>query len=235
MTGIETALLISQLAGPLMSMLGGGGDVEGRQSFEGMGSISPQAMMHTNQDLLSRLMGAATERAGQPISLSSATQVQQPGAFTGGGMPFPIGLVAQDPALGNPSLLNRPGLGEYQNIMTGLGGGGGVEGGSVVPGSGYTSPIDTPRRAVPRNQSGADVGGGGGEDPSAGGASAASPAPRQTAPRQTARRSSIADGDYGQLVRASDLELTTDFNPGDDLKQAMGAVDLLLQAYGGNV
>lgn len=47
----------------------------------------------------SRLAGVAE----QPITLRGA-YAQQPPVFTGGGLPFPIGVTGQDPALASPNL-----------------------------------------------------------------------------------------------------------------------------------
>lgn len=84
-------------------------------SFEGNGQIAPVAMMSQTNALMNALGKALTSRAMTPISLASSV-VQQPGAYSGGGLPFPIGNVASDPALANPSLLNAPGMGEFEEL-----------------------------------------------------------------------------------------------------------------------
>lgn len=218
MTGFETALIISQLAGPIMSMFGGGGSQGERQSFEGS-SVDPERMLGQANILAGRLGRALSERAGQPINLPSA-YAQQPGAYTGGGLPFPIGLVAQDPALANPSLLTRPGATEFAHLFDNLGemsAIGGVHANDGVGIDGYQphedAAIDPTRTAVPKSLGG--------------GAPQAEPVlPASAGPR----RRSNDSGAYGQLVRASDL--TDQGANGDDLKKAMGSVNLLLQAYG---
>lgn len=212
--------------------------------------------MAGNQELLSRFGQAMTERMGQPVSLPSA-YVQQPGAYTGGGMPFPIGLVAQDPAGANPSLLSRPGMGEFANIFKGLDfgggssgvpdgvgrntppGGGATGGDSIIPGAnidpdGPLGPggelgdafdnffLPQFDQRTDENRQGTTDGG----EPRQGNAAEGSTGPRR-------RVIGEADGDYGQLVRAKDLIPGDEqAQPGDDFKQAMGAIDLLLQAQG---
>jgi hypothetical protein len=53
--------------------------------------------------------------------------------------------------------------------------------------------------------------------------------PRNAAERiPSGPRRRVNDGEYGQLVRAADLEE----GGGDDLSKALGSVELLLQAYG---
>ena len=250
MTGFETALLISQLAGPIMSMFGGGDD-QVRQSFEGKGAISPEAMMRNALGVSTNLGQALGSRAAQPISLPSA-YAQQPGAYSGGGLPMPIGLVASDPALTNPSLLSRPGMDSFASIFSGLSGSGdtggfpngpgrsnppgagmqpgdsfipgsdidpdGPLGGDVELGDAFDNFFQTPfdQRTNENPQGTTDVG---------------EPNPGNSAERVGGpRRRQINDGEYGQLVRADDL--LADSAPGDDLQQAMGAVNLLLEAFG---
>ena len=253
-----TALLIAQLGGSLLNGIFGGSDSGERKSFEGKGSISPEAMMRSNQALLGNFGKALTDRMNTPVSLPSA-YAQQPGVYTGGGMPFPIGLVATDPALKNPSLLNRPGMGEFANVMSGLnlGDPGGqptypslsnppgstttpfdsfIPGNNIDPdgplgpdaplGDAFDNFFQTPfDQRTPENRQGTTDG----TEPQRGNQAEAR-APE--GPRRRIYREGDA-GDYGQLVRAEDLGLSTDQNPGDDLKKAMGAVDLLMHAYGG--
>ena len=214
MTGAETALLIAQLAGPMMAGLFGGDDSP-RQSFEGSGAVDPRNLMRSNLDLATRYGQAMTDHLARPISLPSA-YVQTPGAYSGGGLPMPIGISAEDPALANPSLLSRPGLTEFENLFSGLSGtpyAGGMEAPGVSP-DGYTDtdPYDTTRQAVPKDDAIPSLG----EQASSG-------------PRRRSAVSAASGEDYGQLVRAEDL---IDGNaPGDDLSKALGSVQLLLEAY----
>lgn len=116
--------MIGQLGGPMLAGLFSP-DPQEANSFTG--SASPQAMMEQLNGLLGGAGSALTSRAMTPISLPSA-YAQQPTAFTGGGLPFPIGLSATDPALANPSLLNLQGMGEFAgmaDMFAGMGSGGG--------------------------------------------------------------------------------------------------------------
>lgn len=199
-------------------------------------------MMARNTEIINRLGQALTSRAASPVGVPSA-YVQQPGAYTGGGLPMPIGLVASDPALSNPSLLNLPGMGEFQNIFSGLGLGdpggrpdfdppGMPPGAGTTPTDGFDPDTGAPLpgfddfylppfdQRTPQNPNGTTDG--------------LEPRPDNVAESRSdgtgTRRRSNDDGAYGELVRASDL--LPDQRPGDDLSQAMGAIDLLLQAYG---
>ena len=103
------------LGGPVLSQLFA---PEGQElsSFEGRGRVDPVSMLSQANWLINRLGQATANRAGQPISLPSS-YVQQPGAFSGGGLPMPIGLVASDPALANPSLLSLPGMEDFAGMF----------------------------------------------------------------------------------------------------------------------
>lgn len=243
MTGAEISLLVSALAGPLMGGLFGGNSDQPRQSFEGQGAIDPRNMMRHNAELVNRIGAALTQRLGQPVNLRSAV-VQQPGAYSGGGLPFPIGVTAQDPALSDPSLLSLAGIPGLSSIFSGGAGAFSDPGGfpevgySTPPGAG-ANPFDKPQgedffgydtntgafdnfyqtpfdQRTPQNRQGTTDG--------------LEPTPHNAAEaRGPRRRSEINDGEYGQLVRADDL---MDGNaPGDDLSRAMGSVQLLLEAF----
>lgn len=192
-----------------------------------------------------RLRVVAIESAGyrdiQSITTSARTYVGEGYLMhnSGGGLPMPIGLVAQDPALANPSLLNRPGMGEFQNIMRGLttdfgldpGGFPSGPGGNDPAGAGarpgdvdISDPIDSDGfdnffqtqfdQRSPQNPRGTTDGG--------------DPTDRNQAERRGTHRR--GDPEYAQLVRADDL--FPQESPGDDLSQAMGSVQLLLDAFG---
>lgn len=213
MTGFETSLLISQLLGPMLGGLFGGSDQE-RQSFEGTGATDPRNMLQRNTQLAENLGSIIANRASQPVNLRSA-YVQTPGAYSGGGLPFPIGVSAEDPALADSSLLSLPGIQGLESLfhprtgdVSGDGGGHVEQGDGFVGGPG----TDTGRIAVPRIGSGDS-----GQTPSE--------QLRTSGPR---RRSESQD--YGQLVRASDL-IPEQSNPGDDLTKAMGSVQLLMEAF----
>lgn len=216
----DYALLAGQLGGGL---LGGMFAPEGqeRQSFEGT-DVSPVAMMRQSNAFTTNLGKALAGRVAGGVNMPSA-YVQQPGAYTGGGLPMPIGVVASDPALVNPSLLSRQGLGAFENLWgvpTGPGENGVPDGvGDFTPPNSGTLPIDGGMpdfdASRPENPNGTTDG----YEPRQGN-SAEAKGPR--------RRSDINDGEYGQLLRADDL-----IAPGDDLSQAMGSVQLLMEAFGG--
>ncbi len=107
-------LLLGQLFGPILGQLGAPEGQE-METFAGQnpdGTLfehDPRRLVNESKNLLNQHLGALTARAASPVTLRSS-YVQQPGAYTGGGLPMPIGLVAQDPALADPSLLSIPGL-----------------------------------------------------------------------------------------------------------------------------
>lgn len=200
-TGLTAAAL---LGGPVLSSLFA---PEGQElsSFEGQGAIDPRAMLSNANTLINRIGRGITDRAATPVSLPSA-YAQQPGSYTGGGLPMPIGLVASDPALANPSLLSLQGLGQFQNIFNDIQ----TNGSYTGPGGDEEPPI-TPDPTGPPD-----------------GVPAAF-APQSASARSGPRRRSEGAG----LVRASDL-IAADAGQADDLEQGMGAVELLLQAMNGS-
>ena len=254
-------MMIGSIAGPSLAAMFAP-DGQELNSFEGKGQISPVAMMSQTNALMNALGKALTSRAMTPISLASSV-VQQPGAYTGGGLPFPIGNVATDPALANPSLLNLQGMGEFEELnrmfsgaqngqyafpsMTPGGTPGGAPGGmtgadSIIPGSGIDpdGPLgwDAPLgegafgdfylpsfdQRTPQNPNGTTDGG----EPRQGNA-AESRTGDGTGPRRK-----------GLGLRASDIlndgasGLGTKIDAGgDDLNQAHGAAQLLMDALGG--
>jgi hypothetical protein len=139
------------MTGPVATMIGmlGGGlggpllsgmfapDMQERQSFEGEPGLSPTDFLGRTRDIMGELGSVLSDRASQPVSLPSAF-VQQPGAYTGGGLPMPIGVVGSDPALGNPDLLSKPGLptdklgAMFREMTEGAGGGTGYTPGAVI-------------------------------------------------------------------------------------------------------
>lgn len=221
---VTTSLLIGQIGGPLLQGMFAPSNQE-RQSFEGT-DVSPLAMMRQGNQFTNNIGKALSDRIAGGVNLPSA-YVQQPGAYTGGGMPMPIGVVASDPALKNPSLLRREGLAEFADLFGGDGFGPGQIGvpdgpDNYTPPNSGTLPEDggmpdfEPQR--PENPNGTTDG--------------YEPTPRNSAEKRSGprRRSDVNDGEYGQLVRAADLGADAG---GDDLSQAMGSVELLLEAFGG--
>ena len=222
----------------IASMFSGGGSDQERQSFEGKGDIAPANMMRRNLDLTTRMGRGLADRIAQPVNLRSA-YVQQPGAYSGGGLPFPIGVTAQDPALSDPSLLSLPGLSQFAGLFDGLGDGSDPGGFPDAPG--YSTPPGV--GAQPGDATGEDYFGyntetGAFDDfylPSfdqrteqntQGTTDGSEPRQGNAAEGRAPRRRS--DPEYGQLVRADDL---LDGNaPGDDLTKAMGSVQLLMEA-----
>ena len=119
--GVEAATLQAilgaggALGGPVLSNLMA---PEGQtlSSFEGRGRVDPVSLLSQANWLNNAVGRAVTNRAASPISLPSS-YVQQPGAYSGGGLPMPIGLVASDPALANPSLLTLPGITDFEGMF----------------------------------------------------------------------------------------------------------------------
>ena len=203
--------------------------------------------MRRNLDLTNRMGSALSDRLAQPVNLRSA-YVQQPGAYSGGGLPFPIGVTAQDPALSDPSLLSLPGLSQFAGLFDGLGSAsdpGGfpdAPGYSTPPGASGVQPGEIPgiNYDDPDGPLGGDFGLDGGEfdnfyQPSFDARSSQNT--QGTTDGTELRQGNAAEGraprrrsdpEYGQLVRADDL---LDGNaPGDDLTKAMGSVQLLMEA-----
>lgn len=215
--------MIGSLGGPMLASMFAP-DGQQLQSFSGHGALDPVNMLDMANTLIGRVGRGVTDRAATPISLPSA-YVQQPGAYTGGGLPFPVGLVASDPALANPSLLNLPGMGEFQNLFAGfdpLGEGAPGENGNVDPLTGYTAPpgLQTDRRAVPKNGTGIPSSG---DDGGSGTAQPLTAGPRR--PGLGLRAADILDDGASGLGTKSVV--------GDDLDQAHGAASLLLEALSG--
>ena len=134
---------------------------------------------------------------------------------TGGGLPMPIGLVASDPALANPSLLGLPGMEDFAGMFDHIKDwqAGGDQGNGGVPTSPHIPPPE-------QNSDGSYPDPGEGptnpiEFAPGSGVSSASAGPR--------RRSG-----GGNLVRAADLMQDNDGTA--DLDQGYGAAQLLLDA-----
>ena len=113
MTGIEIALLVSSLAGAAGGLIGGGSDQE-INSFEGT-QLDPVNMGVRSSQLISGAGDVLAKRAGKGIQLRGVG-VQQPGGYSGGGLPMNIGLSGSDPALKDPSMLTRPGV-DFGNMF----------------------------------------------------------------------------------------------------------------------
>lgn len=220
------ALIGSQIAGPVISAMFA---PEGQElnSFEGT-DVDPREILSGTHGMLGEFGRALSNRALTPVSLPSS-YVQQPGAYAGGTLPFPIGVVASDPALGNPSLLNLPGLGEFESLanifrdMSSAGGGAAVPrgGGARPPTGGYTpdGAFDFPDMVGGDSAPASPV-----AEPSMDGARTAGPT----------RRGFTTDAP-GSLVRGEDLLAADDMGggPGDDLDQGVGAVMMMLESLKG--
>lgn len=198
-----TALIAGQLGGPVLSSLFA---PEGQElsSFEGRGALDPVSMLSNVNSLIGRIGKGVSERASTPFSLPSA-YVQTPANFTGGGLPMPIGVSGEDPALANPSLLNLNGMGQFQDLFSGL----------------TASPYD-PSNPNP-NPVDADTGYS--RDPYT------PQGDRQAVPKASADGSVTRRREPASLVRGADL-LADDASQADDMDRAVGAVKLLLQSMG---
>ena len=147
--------MIGAVGGPTLSALF---TPEGQElsSFEGRGALDPVTMLTNVNTILGRVGKGVTERAATPISLPSS-YVQTPPVFSGGGLPMPIGVSGQDPALANPSLLNLQGMGQFQDLFTGIASPHGStddDGGNVIRGQGFIQDPNLPpsdRTAVPKS------------------------------------------------------------------------------------
>jgi hypothetical protein len=203
-------LELTKAIGPIAGMIGGpvlanlfAPEGQELSSFEGRGAIDPVNMLSNVNSLIGRIGGAVTDRASQPVSLPSS-YVQQPPVFTGGGMPMPIGVSGQDPALADPSLLSLQGLDQFKGIFDGLTAQpydpNNPNPNPVTPDGGYQSDPYTPegdRSAVPKA-----------------GASGVEPATTRRKP--------------AQLVRGADL-LAEDEGQVDDMDRAVASIKLLMQ------
>ena len=216
MTGAEWAAIAAVL-GPTLSGLFGN-DQQERKSFAddpARPGNDPRNILSSNRNVLDSLFGTLRTRAENGVSLPSA-YAQQPGAYTGGGMAMPIGLVASDPALSNPLMLSIPGISGVRVDPT--------------PRD-RTNPPRDPTAPPPDDGTGdgvptipPDVVDPGESGPYFRGSGASA------ATVSGPRRRVAPDGDYGQLVRATDLG---GGEGGDELSRAMGSVQLLLEAFGG--
>lgn len=232
LAGFQAAApLIGAVVGPTLSALFAP-DGQELSSFEGHYGVDPVTQLQNVNALINRLGRGVSDRAASPVSLPSS-YVQQTPVISGGGLPMPIGLTGSDPALANPSLLNLQGMGEFQNLFSGLDGGAsrfgvptgpGVStppGGGVQPGAGdgedfygTNNNIDTGAfddfylpsfdQRTEQNRQGTTDG--------------AAPRQDNAAESVTRRRP------YGQLVRGNDL-----LQQPDDMDRAEAAVKLLLQ------
>lgn len=219
--GTAAAPGIGQVLWPVLGMLGSSAigaltmpDAQELQSFEGEGSLDPRSMFNESRSSINDMIGLLKARANRPVSLRSS-YVQQPPVFAGGGMPMPIGLTGEDPALFDPSLLTLPGLS-------------GADQGGVVD-----------RSFPPRlPEVGEGDGGGGGDDSGRrppqggeiiiddGGGERNGPMNMAGLPRRRDPFAASGRGSYQVNVSQHD-DLA---QGGDDLAQGMGAVELLLRS-----
>lgn len=249
--GPATAQMIGMLGagigGPVLSSLFApdGQDV---QSFEGHGAIDPATYLGHVNDMMGELGRVLANRASSPVSLPSAV-VQQPGVYSGGGLPMPIGVVGMDRALENPSLLNH--MGEDFNGLSELFSHG------LTSAHGYDPPTG-PIRNTPPGYGGDPVNPGNPTPP--GNVEGIEPPGNQGYPggRDPDGRGSIAEGRAGVTTRRGDglvhgedllkqrTPPMTDWrggdlsiekmyddasaNAGDDFHQGVGAVQLLMHA-----
>jgi hypothetical protein len=220
--------VIGSVLGPTLAGLFGpeGQDLS---SFAGHGSADPITSLQNANTILGRIGQGVTDRAASPISLPSS-YVQQPPVFTGGGMPMPIGVVGQDPALANPSLLNLQGMDQFKDIFKGLSTY--STPGTGTPPSGGTPGSDNP--FTPPEMNGVP----GLEAPGNGGVPGNYPVPGSPPGDDTTIDHDKPGASYpeftrrrqpAQLVRGADL--LQDDGGGDDLHRAIGAAKLLLQSF----
>ena len=201
----------SALGGPVLSALFA---PEGQEisSFEGPTTLSPQATLGQAQGMVNAISQIAMSRVNQPVSLPSAV-VQTPGAYTGGGLPMPIGVSSQDPALANPSLLRLSPFDPNSEIRD-----------RTNPPRG-SDEDDTPVLEFPDDPDDPN-------DPPESGPYGERTL-RTTSPRMDSGAASSGPrrrGEGGGLVRAADLIAEDEMGGGDDLDQGMGAVQLLLES-----
>lgn len=103
--------LIISAAAPLIGSLLGGDDGDAqqiRQSFAGTG-LDPRLVGQDVGDVTRGFADMINQVTSNPPQLTG-TVVQQPPVFTGGSLPFPVGVTGVDPAIADPSLLDVPGL-----------------------------------------------------------------------------------------------------------------------------
>ena len=229
-TTMAIASSIASVAGPTLSQLFAPDDQQ-LSSFEGRGRVDPVSMLSQANYLINQVGRGVSNRAAQPISLPSSF-VQQPGAYTGGGLPMPIGLVASDPALANPSLLGLPGMEDFQGLFDHIddwqsvddrgnpGQGGGDKGGSGERADGK---LDGGSGDIADDKADRDGN-------TRGFASTITPAGQSVSDAiSSGPRRRSASG--GNLVRAADLMEDSDGTA--DLDQGYGAAQLLLDAIQG--
>ena len=161
-----------------------------------------------------KLRVVAVERFGykdiQNITTSAGTYIGEGFLMhnTGGGLPMPIGLVASDPALKNPGLLKIPGLSSMGGLPEGTQVKLGPDGNAIGP-----------RSPNP--------------DESDWGADGEWREPGESGPFSSRAGDVMTAGPRRRSAATPELfEEGALINPGDDLQQALGSVELLLEAYG---
>lgn len=121
------------------------------ESFSSVPGLNPAEFFTKTNSLMGALGSTLADRASQPVSLRSS-YVQQPGVYSGGGLPMPIGVTASDPALGDRSLLtsaDNTDFGPVSEMMKNF----------VMPEGGWGSnAAGVPRTARPSADAGDDAG-----------------------------------------------------------------------------
>lgn len=153
MDPITLSLLTSSIFGGLGGLFGGS-DGQERRPYEG--DLEASNVLGEARNAGRAGLDAFADQLGRGVRLRSA-YAQTPPTFTGGGLPFPIGVNAQDPALADPDLLSLPGVdltGYLRNwASAGLGntpGGASPQADTTFPNG---SPAPTLRRASAPSQS----------------------------------------------------------------------------------
>lgn len=109
MDPVTLSIIMSSLMGGLGGLFGGGSDEnpDARRPFEG--DLEAQSMLDRTRNVTNGALEAYGDQLGRGVKLRSS-YAQTPPTYTGGGLPFPIGVNAQDPALADRSLLELPGV-----------------------------------------------------------------------------------------------------------------------------
>lgn len=140
--------LLLALGGDFLKGLGSGMTMQERQSY---GGLAPTTLNDAISNI-KKMGNVIAEQAARPVTLGSS-YVQPLPTFTGGGLPMPIGLLARDPALSNPSLLNNKSM----TLNFGAGGPFAITPSGTPPGDPY-NPNNPDQPNVPRAGDGSNGG-----------------------------------------------------------------------------